>query len=433
MNISINNNINVEITLLPKKNKTDNTKYNIYIWFKSYQLGIKQHEYSLSSGITVNTQDFKNGFVIGRNDKAKLINERLAEYVSIGKSLIVELSTKNLKTSKEVIEEVKANAKLRITGKAPRGKRNDFISKLEQLSYKRILDLYIEENNSKGARKRNYLRTEKLLKEFFEGEIPTINLITKDNMQKFKDWFSKTYPQKENSLTTYLGQFAAVFNFAVDKEFIPFAPIPKKFTGSFVDGNKQTLSIKEVKAIMDLDDNELSKTEKVGKYCMLVQCLTGVGYGDMKAFEHDNVIFVENNKKYLIKKERNKTGITFNEILTENALFMVNKLKELTGNEIRPFNLPSIEYSSRLYKKLGKKAGITTNITTYTFRHTYAVTFMDANGRLEDLKENLGHKNIKTTAIYGKISQDRLIAKAENLTANSVIHQLQKNTKLIAV
>ena len=98
---------------------------------------------------------------------------------------------------------------------------------------------------------------------------------------------------------------------------------------------------------------------------------------------------------------------------------------ELTGDEKEMFKLPSIEYMSRMYKLIGKKAKVQTNITSYTMRHSYAVHYMDSDGRLEDLQIRLGHKDIKTTQIYGRISAKRNAETTRKLEENSKLHQLQ--------
>jgi integrase len=177
---------------------------------------------------------------------------------------------------------------------------------------------------------------------------------------------------------------------------------------------------------MNLDDSLLSETEQVAKYCLLVQMLTGMGYSDMKALEHSNIILDQNENQYLIEKERNKTGVRFKVFLTDNAKHMVENLKRLTENSERPFNIPTIDYSLRMYKVIGKKAGIAVNITTYTLRHTFAVNFMENDGRIEDLAKILGHTLLKATQIYGKISNKRLAEKTKQLQTTSKIHQLQE-------
>lgn len=422
--MTINNGISVDLTLIPKKNKTDRTKYNIYLSFAVYQNGIKQFTpHSISSGMTVNVSEWKQGEVAGRNDKAKLLNERLNDYQSKAKDMLNQLALKKVKTCNQLLEEIKANAKTVVTGKAPRGLRNDFISKLKDYTYKNVMERLIKDKRISVGRQRGYQRSYQLLNEFFNEDMPNIDQITTEDLERFGKWFK---PKSQNTKTDYQSKIAAVFKHALKLKILNANPLPEKFRGAFVDGNRAVLSEKDCLSIMHLDDSTLNKTEQVAKYCLLVQLLTGMGYSDMKALEHSHIIFDQNENQYLIVKERNKTGIPFKVFLTDNAKHMVDTLKRLTGTIEKPFELPTIDYSLRMYKEIGKKAGVLTNITTYTLRHTFAVNFMENDGRIEDLAKILGHTLLKTTQIYGKISNKRLAEKTRQLQATSKIHQLQQ-------
>jgi len=272
------------------------------------------------------------------------------------------------------------------------------------------------------------------LRAYFKDNIPSIKLISDDELSKFKKWFLKRHKGSPNTATDYLSKIAAVFKFAQEIKIISSSPLPPKFRGQWTDGTREVLSDADCIAIMNLDDSTLSRTELISKYSILVQMLTGMGYGDMESMTYENIKQDINRNQYLLEKERNKTKVEFKVYTTENARYMVDKLIQLTSDEIKPFNLPGIDYANRQYKIIAKKAGIQINVTTYTLRHTYSVNFMDSDGRIEDLAENLGHKDLRTTQIYGKISKKRLSEKAVELQKKSIIHQLQTHqNKLIAV
>lgn len=429
MNINITNDITVQLTLIPKGNKTDKRQYCIYLGFYIYEKGIKQNTHLISTGTTITKTEWKNGQMTGRNNKSKLVNERLNEYQHNAKEMLNELSLKRVKTCGELMREIKHNAKQRITGKAPRGLKNEYISKLKDYTYENVMKRLFDERNTCKGRKRGYNRSYQLLNEFFKFDMPTIDQITTEELSAYKKWFN---PKKENTKTDYNSKIAAVFTYAFKQKILNTNPLPEKFRGSFVDANRVVLSETDCLKIMNLDDKTLSHTEQVAKYCLLVQLLTGMGYSDMKTLSNHNIIFDQNEQLHYIEKERNKTGVKFKIFLTDNAHFMVNKLRELTGSNTTPFDLPTIDYSLRIYKQIAGKAKIVTNITTYTLRHTFAVNYMENDGRIEDLSKILGHTLLKTTQIYGKISNKRLAEKSKQLQEKSKIHQLQL-PKLIAV
>ena len=427
MNISINNRITIDVTLVAKKKKGDATMYDLYIYFTINEGGIYQQRCTLSTGIDILVSEYVNGKVVGRSVKAKQKETRLNEYLTAAAMLVEDLRAKKIKTCSELKFEIDQNARQRITGKVARGYKQDAISKLESLTYKRILDKYLTTKQHQKDRKRNYLRTEKLLNEYFENDVPTVDQITSENLEGFKEWFATTYPQTENSLNTYLVMVAAIFKFAVKSKLLIASPIPTGFTSGFVKGKRDILSTNDILAIMAIEDSNLSQGLQVAKYCLLLQTLTGMGYGDLKALKHGNLKYNEDFNRQYIQKNRNKTGIEFTVFQSSQCKIVLEKLRALSIGEDLVFALPTIENISRLYKKLAKMAGITSNVSTYTFRHTFAVNYMENDGRLEDLQVCLGHKDIKTTQLYGEISKKRQIEKMNNLEAKSPIHQLQPN------
>ena len=156
-----------------------------------------------------------------------------------------------------------------------------------------------------------------------------------------------------------------------------------------------------------------------------------MGYGEIKNIKHEHKKYDEDNKLCYIQKNRNKSGVEFTVDLNQQSQQIWAKLQDLTGNEEQPFNLPSIEYITRQYKKIAKKAGVTKSISTYTFRHTYAVNWMNHRLPLEDLQKRMGHSDISTTQIYAKISLQRIAETSKELEARSKMHQLPSVLKAV--
>ena len=427
MNITINDRIVITTKITPKKKKGNVQLYDMYICLDIFELGLKQKSCSISTGISLNVTDYVNGKVISRNVAVKQKEERLNEYLHKSKLLCEELRTKKITSCTQLKNEINQNGRRIITGKIGRGYKKDQITKLEGLTYSKILNSFLDSKTLHKDRRRNYLRTETLLNEFYKNDVPLIDQITKEEMKAFKKWFMKVHPMTNNAQTTYLAMFPSIFNYALEENLIEHSPIPKLFTGGFVDAERTVLSENEIGRIRDLEDSSLSTTLQVAKYCMLLQLLTGMGYGDLKGLTHDNYKYNENFDRYYIEKHRNKTGVKFTIYLSSYAIVVFNRLLVLTKGEETLFQLPSIEYTSRKYKEIGKLAAIKSNITTYTLRHSFAVNMMEKDGKLEDLKLCLGHTNISTTQIYGKISATRQIEKMDYLESKSTIHQLDAN------
>ncbi len=114
------------------------------------------------------------------------------------------------------------------------------------------------------------------------------------------------------------------------------------------------------------------------------------------------------------------------------AKYILDSLITLTSNDKNIINLPCIDYANRkTFQNISKKAGINQRITTYTLRHSFAINYMNNDGRLEDLQKMLGHTDLKTTQIYARISDKRLSNKMDLLESKSKIHQYKPMLKAV--
>ena len=67
-------------------------------------------------------------------------------------------------------------------------------------------------------------------------------------------------------------------------------------------------------------------------------------------------------------------------------------------------------------KEIGAMCGINKKLTFHTARHTFATTVSLCQGLpLETLQKVMGHKSIRTTQIYAKITHEKLSHDADLL------------------
>lgn len=270
--------------------------------------------------------------------------------------------------------------------------------------------------------------------------IPLITEINKEQLTAFKKWLDESYrvsrgkrkglPLLPNTSTTWLTMMAAVFNHAVAvMKILPKSPLPDLFRGSFVDADRVILSDEECLAIMGLDEIKLNAAKRRAKYCLILQMLTGIQYCDLRTLRPEHVEFDSDYSLWFITRRREKNkrhngrDIAFEVSLTPKAKASFDNLRILAPGEMYLFHLPSINAMNRQYKTLAKMVGITKDVATYTMRHTFAVKAIDAELGVEVVQKQLGHKDIRQTQTYTKISRKRQHRANLKLLAKSPIHK----------
>ena len=62
--------------------------------------------------------------------------------------------------------------------------------------------------------------------------------------------------------------------------------------------------------------------------------------------------------------------------------------------------------ADQIIKAAAHRAKLERNVHAHLFRHGYAINFLNCSGRLDALQEQLGHRDINTTRIYLRLSDE---------------------------
>ena len=62
--------------------------------------------------------------------------------------------------------------------------------------------------------------------------------------------------------------------------------------------------------------------------------------------------------------------------------------------------------ADQIIKQAARDANLQRNVHAHLFRHGYAINFLNCSGRLDALQEQLGHRDINTTRIYLRLSDE---------------------------
>ena len=435
--IDINETIKVTIQPQPKKKKGHESLYDIYIHSTIFENGVSTlTPVAFSTGLYCEVKHWNKKMQCKAGRNGEDFNNELNRKLNLTKLHLEVFRNEGVKTCTQVRDEIQTNVRTRVTGKAQWGKKDEQTERQKKKTVDAVLNDLIEQRAVSPGRQRIYRHAAGILHRYFNYATPLITNISEQDLTEFKTWYMKNYrcehgkrkglPPAQDSTTTWFTMIAALFKHAEKKmKILHQSPLPEKFRGSFADHEKPVLNEDESLQIINLDEATLTRSELVAKLSLVTCLTTGMGYGDLSSLTKEHLKRDNKAGKWYINKPRNKTGKAFKVYLTPRAEQNLYRLRELVGGKENLLDLPTIDYTNRMYKKLSIKAGVQTHVTTYTLRHSYGVHYMDNNGRLEDLKVMLGNdwRNVEK---YGRISNKRLVEKTSELEQNSKIHQLHQ-------
>ncbi|MBL1408830.1 site-specific integrase [Sphingobacterium faecale] len=158
----------------------------------------------------------------------------------------------------------------------------------------------------------------------------------------------------------------------------------------------------------------------------LFSCFTGLAYIDVKQLTPDNLIKGIDGQLWIDTK-RQKTNTPSRIPLLSTALDIIQKYQDhpKCNNENILLPVASNQKMNAYLKEIATICGIKKELTFHCARHTFATTVTLSNGvPIESVSKMLGHKSIRTTQHYAKITDSKVANDMDSLKA---IIELQKN------
>lgn len=172
--------------------------------------------------------------------------------------------------------------------------------------------------------------------------------------------------------------------------------------------DREFLSQEDLTKIIEKDLSYNKSLDKV-KDIFIFSCYTGLRFQDAQNLTVDNL--TSYNKKAFLRFAQEKTGRAIDIPLLPVAKKILDKYKNEPERKVLNKLLPKISNQkvNSYLKVISDLAEIKQTLTHHMARHTFATTVCLNNGMpMEDVSKLLGHSSLKTTAIYGRITQDRL-------------------------
>jgi site-specific recombinase XerD len=210
-----------------------------------------------------------------------------------------------------------------------------------------------------------------------------------------------------NSCGKMIKNLKKIIRDCVDKDWLDKDPF-YRYKVKHVDPKIPHLSADELRCI---EEKEITiERLAIVRDVFVFSCYTGLAYIDVANLNSDHIRIGDDGKKWIIKP-RQKTGIPEIVPIFPPALRILNKYEYSpqfsSSKKLLP--VPTNQKVNAYLKELGDICGIQTKITFHIARHTFASTVTLDNGiPIDSVSKMLGHRSIKTTQIYAKVSSKKI-------------------------
>lgn len=220
-----------------------------------------------------------------------------------------------------------------------------------------------------------------------------------------------------NSTTAKIIQKANLLHEYAHQKNLVDKPYKKEQTAKGVSSDRTYLTLEELKSFKAVPlPPELEESRQM----FIFACLTGLRHSDLSTLTTSNIIRSEG--QWVVKKQQVKTK---QQVVIPLVPYAKNLIENRPQGKALFSQLSQQKYSKHL-KQIAKLAGLTSQvevisytgtkenketkpkwqtISSHTARHTFAVLSLIQGMRIEVLQKVLGHKNIGSTLVYGKIAE----------------------------
>ena len=224
---------------------------------------------------------------------------------------------------------------------------------------------------------------------------------------KFDHYLSSQKNNSVNTVAKQIDRLKKIINVGLENEWLKEYPFKgyKKITSP---SNREFLSIEEIEKIRTLDLRGKDHLERVRDIFIFI-CYTGISYCDLAILNENHIVPNVDGSKF-IKIARTKTLEPCNIPLLPQAEEILAKYVDHPISKNKRLLLPVIsnQKMNDYLKIIGKDAKINSKVTCHIGRHTFATLSLEMGVPIETVSKVLGHRSIKTTQIYGKVTTTKI-------------------------
>lgn len=262
-----------------------------------------------------------------------------------------------------------------------------------------------------------YLSTLNSLKRFRNNKDVELFDINDEFIISYEHYL-KTEGVQHNTISFYMHRLRAVYNKAVDEEFIeqkyPFKHIKIGIEKTI----KRAIPIKFIKKLKALELKESSSKDLARDIFLFSFYTRGMSFVDIANLQKKDL------KNGILSYRRKKTGqklfihwescmeIIANKYCSKESSPLIFKFLDETKGDVRKQYHNTLSIINRNLKLLGKDIGLDIPLTMYVARHSWATIARTEGIPISIISEGMGHENEKTTQIYLASLDNKIIDKA---------------------
>lgn len=212
------------------------------------------------------------------------------------------------------------------------------------------------------------------------------------------------YECTHNTAMRYMQRFASVMNYAERIGVVGHNPF-MHYRIHFKPVESVSLSQSEVNKIYEkkFHTHRLVEVRDVFIFC----CYSGLSFGDVFNLKKTDITTTFDCKEWVFIR-RAKTDVVAHIPLLKIPCDIIDKYR-VSHNEDTLFPMKCNQKTNEYLKEIADLCGITKNLTFHVARYTFANLMLNYGVSLESLGRMMGHRTIRTTQGYAKITDRRVM------------------------
>ena len=354
----------------------------------------KQAQFSTKQEVLPDKWDLKFGRVSGKADEALKINLKLDEVRTRLQSLYDEL----IKHDNFVTADKLKNTFLGF----------DVTEETLLSFYKKFLEDFTK-MYEKGTRALSTLKSYRLvynhLRNFISYKYKRKDITFRELTEEFINDFDYYLRINIGIVLTYILPLKKMTSMAVDQELIYKDPF-RNFHITMQETDRGYLVREEIEKLIAYEHK--NKRIELTRDMFVFSCFTGFAFVDVQQLKKTHIQTFFDGNMWIIKR-RQKTNTASNVRLLEVAQNIIKKYEGLTKDDYLFPRICNATCNTHLKTIMADCGSVKHKpISFHWARHTFGTLFVTEGIPLESVSKMMGHKDLRTTQIYAKITNNKI-------------------------